>query len=193
MISADFGTHDSDECKSEFSRLSAESIVKSGSAALSSLDSRLKSKLRQKDQLMVDLSKLDAPTSNITAFEKIKSDQSKSKLSLNVSAIKGSCNPKTLVNLMKALNSYFDQLAGSYPLIRIFSTYINTEFLANNVSVAFPMESNGYSLGDPIEKGFQDVLSRFIEIESRSLARILLSISTDLVEDVCTMQAIKSS
>eukprot|EP01052_Picozoa_sp_SAG31_P060997 SAG31_NODE_20113_length_583_cov_1.194215_1_plen_162_part_00 len=49
------------------------------------------------------------------------------------------------------------------------------------------------SLGNPIEKGFQDVLSRFIEIESRSLARVLLAISTDLVEDVCTMQAIKSS
>ena len=50
----------------------------------------------------------------------------------------GTCNPKTLVGFMKALNAYFDQLAGSYPLMWIFCTYINAEFLANNMSVAFP-------------------------------------------------------
>eukprot|EP01052_Picozoa_sp_SAG31_P079239 SAG31_NODE_38862_length_292_cov_2.766839_1_plen_87_part_10 len=50
----------------------------------------------------------------------------------------GACNPKTLVGFMKALNAYFDQLAGSYPLMRIFVTYINSDFLANNMSVAYP-------------------------------------------------------
>eukprot|EP01052_Picozoa_sp_SAG31_P006792 SAG31_NODE_316_length_17841_cov_33.716154_12_plen_561_part_00 len=103
----------------------------------------------------------------------------------------GACNPKTLVGFMKALNAYFDQLAGSYPLMRIFLTYINSDFLANNMSVAFPMALNQYSPN--LDTSFQQLFSKFIEIESRSMARVLLSISPDLVDDLCTMQAIKSA
>eukprot|EP01052_Picozoa_sp_SAG31_P013204 SAG31_NODE_790_length_12082_cov_8.754319_1_plen_154_part_00 len=84
---------------------------------------------------------------------------------------RGACNPKTLVGLMKSLTAYFDQLAGSYPLIRKFIHYINTEFLANNMLVAFPMQSNQYSIGSPVDTAFADLFSRFIELESRSLLR----------------------
>ena len=112
------------------------------------METRLKSLIRQKEQVMVELSKVDMPSSNITAYDKIKSDQTKSpKLVLNLSALMSNCNPKVLIGFTRALTTYFDQLPGSYSLIRIFVAYINTEFLSNNMSIAFPMNSNGYCLG----------------------------------------------
>ena len=57
--------------------------------------------------------------------------------------------------------------------------------------IAFPMVSNGYALGS--DAGFQGLYSPFLEIESQSLAKIFLSVSLDLVEDICRVQAIKSN
>ena len=59
--------HDADECRSEFDRQSSKSVIEQGTKVLTSMETRLKSLIRQKEQVMVELSKVDMPSSNITA------------------------------------------------------------------------------------------------------------------------------
>eukprot|EP01052_Picozoa_sp_SAG31_P025390 SAG31_NODE_2223_length_6152_cov_4.129688_1_plen_347_part_00 len=65
-VATKFGTHDAEECRNEFTRKMSEATIKKATVSLSNMDARLKSKLRQRDQIMVELSKFDAPTSNNT-------------------------------------------------------------------------------------------------------------------------------
>ena len=139
-IAAGCGDHDDDECESEFGRASAEATLKAGTTAMSTIETRIKSLLKQKDMVMTELSKADVPSSHLSVHDTQKSDGVKfSKLVLNSSALMATCNPKVLVSLVRGLNSYFDQHPGSYTLTRVFMNYINTEFLSNNMQIVFPM------------------------------------------------------
>ena len=191
-IAAGCGDHDDDECESEFGRASAEATLKAGTTAMNTIETRIKSLLKQKDMVMTELSKADVPSSHLSVHDTQKSDGVKfSKLTLNTSALMATCNPKVLISMVRGLNSYFDQHPGSYTLTRVFMNYINTEFLSNNMQIVFPMDSNAYQLGGNPE--FSELFSRYLEQESHSLARIMTSISSEMVEDFCESRQIKTS
>eukprot|EP01052_Picozoa_sp_SAG31_P029048 SAG31_NODE_2857_length_4991_cov_51.196443_1_plen_153_part_00 len=123
--------------------------------------------LAQKQLLMIELSKADVPSSHLNAHEKLNSTQRDTgKLVINITAVMGNCNPKVLIDIMKAFTSYFDQNPGSYSITRALLIYIHAEFLSNNVTIAFPMQSNDYSLGD--NAGFKALMAPYLE---RSPAR----------------------
>ena len=91
---------------------------------MNTIETRIKSLLKQKDMVMTELSKADVPSSHLSVHDTQKSDGVKfSKLVLNSSALMATCNPKVLIPLVRGLNSYFDQHPGSYTLTRIFMNY----------------------------------------------------------------------
>ena len=101
-IAAAGGEHDDEECEAEFGRASAEATLKAGTIAMNTIETRIKSLLKQKDMVMTELSKADVPSSHLSVHDTQKSDGVKfSKLVLNSSALMATCNPKKSYSIYK--------------------------------------------------------------------------------------------
>jgi hypothetical protein len=189
-IAAAFAGHDGASCKGEYIRWRADNAITRATKNLTGIEAQLKSMQTRNATIIQELTVVDMPTSASANTILAKNDPSakKAKLTLNLSALLGACNPRCLPDLMRAFTSFCDQLPGSYSLTRCILSYISTEFLTGNTTASFPQARNKYSLDLPDTT----VLSAFIDQESRSLARILASDYPTLVEDMCQLRNVNS-
>eukprot|EP01052_Picozoa_sp_SAG31_P000573 SAG31_NODE_16_length_36206_cov_27.355728_42_plen_294_part_00 len=59
------GAHDADECRTEFDHITATAFVKKATSSLTALETKMKSQIKQKETIMVELSRADVTgTSN---------------------------------------------------------------------------------------------------------------------------------
>ena len=103
-IAATFAGQDGASCKDEYTRWRANNAITQATKNLTGIEAQLKSMQTRNNTIIQELAVVDMPTSASANTILAKNDPSakKAKLTLNLSALLGACNPRCLPDLMRA-------------------------------------------------------------------------------------------